>query len=263
MDNEKDLILIVIAGTLILVMLIFIIITFVVTYNNKMQKKLSEHSIKLKNNELELLKSVIETQETEREKIAANLHDEVGPLLSTLKLNVTRFKRALGKNELTAEQLENEKVFIDGIIDNVRTVSHDLTPHFLLKFGLSSAIKNFYSNLDEPSISITDDLNKEEVFSRTITLNSYRIILELLNNTIKHDQPTEIDIKLSKKESTLTIIIKHNGQGINNEQFHKFASESQGLGLNSIQSRVIILNANLDFETVENRGVVTLTIPVI
>ncbi len=261
MDNEKNIILIVIAGTLILVLFIFLIVIFVVTYNNRMQKRISEHSIQLKNKELELLKSVIETQEAEREKIAANLHDEVGPLLSTLKLNVTRFKRALVKNELSTEQLDQEKEFIDGIIDNVRTVSHDLTPHFLLKFGLSSAISNFYSKIEKPKISIQSNFDKNEEFNRTITLNSYRIILELINNTIKHDNSNNIEINLLKTDSSLTIEINHDGKGLNNDQFDQFAKESIGLGLNSIQSRIVILNAILDFENINTPAKITLTIP--
>lgn len=226
-----------------------------------MQKRISEHSIQLKNKELELLKKVIETQESEREKIASNLHDEVGPLLSTLKLNVTRFKRALIKNELSVEQLDREKEFIDGIIDNVRTVSHDLTPHFLLKFGMSTAISNFFSKIEEPKITINSNLDKEQEFNRTITLNTYRIILEIINNTIKHDDSKHLKINLLKNSGAFIVEIKHDGKGISNDQFDQFAKESTGLGLNSIQSRVVILNAILDFENTSTPAKITLTIP--
>lgn len=263
MDNEKDIVLIVIAGTLLMMLFIGAIILFVVTYNKKIQQKNNEHTINIKEKELEMLKQVIDTQESERDKIASNLHDEVGPLLSKLKLDMSSFKRAFDKGTLTAEKLNDERVFIDTIIDNVRSVSHDLSPQFLLKFGIVKAVRNYTSNFDSPRVEVIGDVENVEL-SRNMTVNIYRIILELVNNILKHDDCQNMEI-LFKKENDIGIAqISHDGRGISNEDFAKFAKESNGLGLTSIQTRVVILNANLDFE-IKNKGksCVKLSIPLV
>ena len=263
MDNENGIVLIVISGTLLMMLFIGAIILFVVTYNKKIQQKNNEHTLNIKQKELEMLKHIIETQESERDKIASNLHDEVGPLLSKLKLDMSSFKRAFDKGTLTADKLNDEREFIDVIIDNVRSVSHDLSPQFLLKFGIVKAIKNYSSSFDQPIVNVIDNIGSTN-FSRNISVNTYRIILELINNIIKHDCAREIDILFQRKNNSFEIIISHDGNGISNEDFKTFSNESKGLGLISIQTRVIILNANLDFEMkVGGKSSVKLFIPLV
>ncbi len=244
-------------------MMLFIgaIILFVVTYNRKIQQKNSEHTLEIKNKELEMLKKVIETQESERDKIASNLHDEVGPLLSKLRLDMSSFKRAFDKGTLTAEKLNNEREFIDEIIDNVRSVSHDLSPQFLLKFGIVKAIRNYVSNFEKPQIAVQGNLEQLKL-SRTISVNTYRVLLELINNTIKHDSPEKMNILFEEKACLLKVVMEHDGDGISNEEFESFAKNSKGLGLTSIQTRIIILNAILDFQKrKEGMSSINLSIP--
>ncbi len=263
MDNENDIVLIVVSGTLLMMLFIGAIILFVITYNKKIQQKNNEHTINIKEKELEMLKQVIETQESERDKIASNLHDEVGPLLSKLKLDMSSFKRAFDKGTLTAEKLNDERKFVDTIIDNVRSVSHDLSPQFLLKFGIVKAVRNYTSNFDCPIVKVTGDVEDIEL-PRSITVNMYRIILELVNNTLKHDDPQTMEILFKTEKGLRVAQISHDGAGISNEDFEKFAKESKGIGLTSIQTRVIILNANLDFELKSNgKSCVKLSIPMV
>lgn len=262
MEDEKNLILVTITGTLLLVLLIMAITVFVVTYNKKLQERINLHTLEIKNKELELLRTVIETQEAEREKIASNLHDEVGPLISRLKLDLSGMKRAFKKETLTIEKFENENEFIDLIIENVRSVSHDLSPAFLIKFGLSKAITNFTSEFTDVKVKISNSPEEEKIYARHITTNAYRILLELINNTLKHDKCTELDIKFIHSNKELQVLLDHNGKGITNKQFSSFAHSSKGLGLTSIQSRILILNANLEFETISGKPKVSLSIPV-
>ncbi len=247
MGNENDIVLIVVSGTLLMMLFISVIILFAITYNRKMQKKNSEYALSIKEKELEMLKKIIETQESERDKIASNLHDEVGPLLSKLKLDMSSFKRQFEKGTLTVEKLDNEREFIDIVIENVRSVSHDLSPQFLLKFGIVKAIKNYVSNIENLKINVLEK-EKEVHLSRTTSVNTYRILLELINNIIKHDNATEIEIIFEKTDVFFRVIILHDGKGISNEEFKLFVKNSKGLGLTSIQSRILILNAILDFE---------------
>lgn len=261
MDNEKNIILIVITGTLILVLLILAIVIFVVTYNKKLQQRLNEHSLELKNKELELLRTVIETQEIERDKIAANLHDEVGPLIARLKLDISGMKRAFKKETLTVEKFEKENEFIDTIIENVRSVSHDLSPSFLIKFGLTKAIYNYVSEFNDIDVQIINVPDIERVYTRHITTNIYRILLELINNTIKYESCSKLQINFTHQENIFEIVINHDGNGISNQDFESFARSSNGLGLTSIQSRILILNANLEFQKMAGKPKVRISIP--
>ena len=259
MADEKSIIFLVIAATSVMFVLLLAIVIFVVLYNRKLVIKENEHNLAIKDQELVMLRSVIDAQESEREKIARNLHDEVGPLLSTLKLNVSRFKRLLQKEKLTPETLDQERVFIDGIIDNVRTVSHDLSPQFLLKFGLVKALQNFTEPISSTEIEFKSTINDSDL-SKQISINVYRISLELINNLLKHDQPTKLKINLFVKDHNLLLVLNHNGTGITNDEFYEFAKTSSGLGLSSMQSRVVVVNGELNF-SIEKEPTIELKIP--
>lgn len=262
MDEKTDVIVTVIAGSCIIFLLIMVIIIFVVYYSKKITEKEADHKLKLKNRELDMLRLVIDAQESEREKIAANLHDEVGPLLSSLKLNVSKFKRDLVKNQLTEESLDQAREFIDVIVHNVRTASHHLTPQFVLKYGLEKALDNFVSSVNGVDIVIKSNLSSKESISKPITLNVYRIGLELINNCLKHDQPEMMEIELIKSQKMLLFKMTHNKKGLTNKLFNEKMNSGEGLGLESIQSRLIILNATINFTQEENQTSVVLLVPI-
>lgn len=261
MDSEKGIILSIIASSAMMFLLVLVIILFVVYYSKKIQAKESSHELSLKNKELELLRVVIKTQESEREKIAANLHDEVGPLLSTLKLNISKHKKSLSKNILTNNDLDTEREFIDIIIDNVRTACHHLTPQFVLKYGLIKGLKNFITPINYPVITLNSNLENENHLSKQIILNVYRIGLELINNAIKHGKPKKMKIEIMEVNDLLYFKLYHNGVGLNENQFNKAIENKNGLGLSSIESRIIILNGDIKFHEQSNESITTLTIP--
>lgn len=262
MDSEKNIILAIVAGTLLMFMLVMVIILFVVYYSKKIQKKESEYLLSIKNSELRLLREVILAQETEREKIAANLHDEVGPLLSTLKLKISKHKRSLSKKILTEEDLDEEREFIDNIIDNIRTASHHLTPQFVTKYGLIKALKNFVSPITNPYIHIHSELENENDFNNQQIINVYRIALELINNALKHDAPSEMDVYLSQNKGELLLSIEHNGEGLSQSDYLNDKSDKIGLGLLSIKSRVLVLNGKINFIQTHTKSITKLTIPI-
>lgn len=249
----------VIAATMVMFVLMLSIVMFVILYNRKLVVKENDHKLQIKDKELEMLRTIIEAQESEREKIARNLHDEVGPLLSTLKLNISRYKKSLQKEELTTTDLDQERSFIDNIIDNVRTVSHDLSPQFLLKFGLVKALDNYLQPFNNITIELVSEINDSNL-TKQISINFYRIALELINNLIKHDKPTTLKINLEIEKEQLLLKLTHNGAGITNEEFISFSKSSNGLGLTSIQSRVLVINGSLIFHK-NNESTIALTAP--
>lgn len=255
MESNQNIILLTIAGTSVMLFLVLVIVVFVINYGKRMTEKDAKHQMAIKEKELEMLKAVINSQEEQREKIGKNLHDEVGPLLSTVKLHISSFKRKLKKETLEVEDLDNENAFLDDIIKNVRTASHELTPHFLLKFGLVKAIDNFIQPIESPNFKISSTIDEDNLEKFQI-INIYRILLELINNLIKHDCPTKVSIDFNIEENKLVIDILHNGNGIRNQDFDTFAKRSSGLGLNNLKSRLVLLNGDLNFfKTTEKTGI--------
>lgn len=261
MGEETKIVVAVFLGTSIILILLVVIIFFVITYNKRLEEKNIAHKLAMRTKELELLKAVIDSQEQEREKIARNLHDEVGPLLTTLKLNISRYSRALKKDNLSVEMLDEERTFIDTIIDNVRTASHDLTPYFVVKYGISKALENYAAALKSPVITVESNVPDQDM-EKNMVINLYRIILELVNNVLKHDLPSEMAIQLNQRENEIDCTIQHNGKGITNDDFDSFVASANGLGLSSIQSRVLLLNANLSFITNNEGAFIKLAIPI-
>lgn len=262
MDSKVEIILIVIAGSLVIFILVMMIIVFTLTYNRKMMEKDNSLRMTIKNQELELLRNSITVQEDERETIARNLHDEIGPLLTTHKLNINNIIFDLEDGVLTVDQLKAEQKFVDRIIENIRTASYDLTPHFLLKFGLEKALRNFFNKITGVEFVFKPDFNSEEL-SKQVAINMYRLVLELINNIVKHEQVNLINVNLYKLNNNLNLKITHHGKGLTQEEFEALAIQSKGLGLNSIQARVVVLDGELYFQKGTTESTITLTVPLI
>tara|TARA_R110002050_G_scaffold255829_1_gene394633 strand:- start:64 stop:816 length:753 start_codon:yes stop_codon:yes gene_type:complete len=225
-----------------------IIIIFVVVQKRKTIEREKEYAISLKNKELDLLQAIIDTQELERQKIATNIHDDIGPLISTMKLHLSKFEKRLKKGTLKIEELVKERKYVDDIMESIRRTTQDLSPISLLKFGLISAVKNFVNNLSGIQVTIVEKVDESIVINDRIGINIYRVILELFNNIVKHDKPSKIDVSIFASKEKIQFDILHNGLGISNEDFTKFIDTSKGLGLNSLKSRTTLLNAELNFQ---------------
>ncbi len=226
-----------------------------------MREKEAEHTMVIKNKEVLLLKAVFKAQEDERESLAGNLHDEVGPLLAALKLRISLYRRRINKGEFDTTKLEEEEKNIDNIINNVRSVSHNLTPQFVLKFGLIEALKNHLSHYNNPNFQLKSDLTACQL-DKHVQINVYRIALELINNIVKYDKPSKLLIEVRDNVSDVNLEFTHNSRGISHEEFERFADESKGLGLNSIKSRTILINGTINFILEQGKNpVIKLSIP--
>lgn len=250
--QQANIIVVIVIGSLIMFLLTLVIVVFVVTYSKRLREKENRYQLSIKNKELELLRGVIDAQDAEREKIAASLHDEVGPLLTVLKLNITKHTRALDKQALSVDDLLEERKFIDSIIENIRNVSHELTPHFIKNNGLTYGLRNLVSSISKPEIQIHSEIDDKTLLNTNLTINCYRIILELLNNIMKHDQSEEIHVYLSHDAQHFRILITHNGNGLDQEEYLQILNKGKqsGLGLSSIHSRLLVHNAIICYSKV-------------
>lgn len=259
--GETDVVLVVFLGTLVIVILALVVITFSVLHAKRMFKKDQEHAISIKSKEVELLKAVIDTQESERDKIALNLHDEVGPLLSAIKFKLAKYKRDFDAEKLSPEAFAEDSKFVDTIIDNVRRVSHDLSPQHMVKFGLGRAIQTFTSGLPGIDFMVISELDEEGVLSQPISRNLYCVIMELINNVIKHDKATWMEIEMFAEDKLIKIVMNHDGKGVTNKEFDSFEAKSTGMGLTSIKSRLVLLNGELNFGRIKEMASTEIVVP--
>lgn len=209
----------------------------------------------------ELLYSTILTQEAERKRIARDLHDEIGSKLNVILLNFHRLKKH-GQGQEEILNISNEvSTLIHTTIDTTRQISHDLLPPTLEEFGLVEAIKELRDTLYQAALlKIEFDLveevseplkDQQKADYKIVELNLFRVLQELLSNSIKHGKATAIHIKLWLKESGLQLSYVDNGKGFDVQEFeHK-----KGLGMKNIESRPHMIKATYTYDSSPGNGV--------
>lgn len=220
-------------------------------YKRKITEKNNELQLTMKNQELEILKAIVHTQENEREKIANNIHDDIGPLLTLLKLQLTQDRKKLTSNTLSEEALNNDIGLIDDIITNIRSVSMELSPNHVIKFGIYKALNHFAGLIQKSSGIVTTvetNFDPKRLLDKHFSLNIYRVCIELVNNIIKHANSKTLTIKLELEKTNFQMLIAHDGKGLTHNEYLNLLNSSEGLGINSISSRVLLLDGIIQFE---------------
>jgi len=206
-----------------------------------------------------MIEAVIQTEEKERKRIAADLHDGLGPLLSAAKLYFQAYidaKEVSGKNDIESKL----KRIMDNAISDMSRISHNISPHILENYGLIIALENFLSEI-RISDNIRFDVNFEKFnrFDLKKELTIYRTISELINNTIKHGQATLIRITISISDDMLNLVYEDNGIGFSVDE--KIRSK-QGMGLKNIESRIHSLEGIVLFDSRQSKGMkATIKVP--
>ncbi len=251
MVEKSQIILIVLFGMLFSAFMITGMFLF--ARKNKKIKDLSEKLIeeeKIKS-ELEKFEIAITIQEKERSVIARKLHDEVGALLSIVHKNMLQLKTKASGGEVDIESLAYTESFLKESIDQLRLITKDLIPHYLLKFGLSKAMERIGSTKSE-SLNVTftfeSNLSNDSEFSEEIMTNIFYIGNELVTNLLKHSFPTTIGMTLNLEGNQLLFILKHDGIALSQRDYIALSKETENLGLENIRYRLNIINGDLTFQ---------------
>jgi signal transduction histidine kinase len=202
--------------------------------------------------EKRVLSAIINTEENERQRFAKDLHDGLGPLLSNLKMSVSTLENISEREEMN-EILENMKTVAQEAISSIKEVSNNLSPHILENFGLQKAIEVFIKPIG-PGCNLAFKINStihEERFAYNIEIILYRVLTELINNTVKHANATKVTIDLIKKENFLHIRYNDDGKG---SKVMRDTEPIAGLGLANIQSRLKTLNGTVIFTSKPRNG---------
>ncbi len=196
------------------------------------------------------MRSVITGQEIERERIAKDLHDSLGGLLSTIKL---QFDNVRSKKQELADLKEYNHAhkLLDTAVDEVRTISRNLQPGSLHDLGLVSAIKDLINRFEGDGYPEIDFQYYEmpEKMDKMISLLVYRIIQELLNNSLKHAQAKEILIQINTEDNELVIQYEDDGVGFDQNNLKR-----KGMGLENIKSRVNYMHGSLIMDSKQDEG---------
>lgn len=184
--------------------------------------------------ERRILNTVIRTEEKERQRFSKDLHDGLGPLLSSAKMSVSALSHMDIDNKDSKEIIKNINHVVDEAVRSLKEISANLSPHVLNNFGLSRAVSNFISRLPHNDVKIDFKTNlKAERFDADVEVIFYRIICELINNSLKHSGASRIDIVLILQDSNLTVHYRDNGCGFNYD-----IVSLKGMGFSNIQSRI-------------------------
>ena len=196
--------------------------------------------------------------EKERARIAHDLHDELGPLLSGIKMKMNSFELHLKEDQLEMEKTNNH---LDDVLKRIREISFDLMPGLLLRKGLEAAVKEFLDNLNNATgINFTFTCENEVNLTEQNSINIYRIIQEIVHNTIKHAGATELQIDLRTIKNNLVMKSTDNGAGFD---YDKESAENIGIGLKSLLRRTAITGGQMFVESKKGKGTTyTFKIPV-
>ena len=210
----------------------------------------------------QLIEAAVLSEESERHRIAEQLHDEVGAILSSTRLHFSNINSAqLDDKGRTLH--EKSKELLDESIQKVRSISHNLHSTLLKEFGLNEAIRHFLGKTAQSSIVATEtELDANYLIQHPqIDLGVYRIVQEVVNNTLKHAGATKIKVVSKHENNFLRVEISHNGEGITQHQFESLRYKPDGLGLKNIQNRIILLKGTIHFERSGGENKITITIP--
>lgn len=186
--------------------------------------------------------------ENERKRIAGDLHDELGPILSAIKLQINHLEP---EDETETAVLEKSSKQIDSVIQRFREISYDLLPNTLVRKGFIKATEEFIGKLEALyplHIIFTSD---PFTFSPEREVNLYRVLQEIIQNTVKHSRATTLTITIQKKDKKIVMKTKDNGVGFNYREKTQMAN---GLGLFSLQSRAELLGGQLIVNTQPGNG---------
>jgi len=247
-------------GVFLLVLCIFLIIIIVFGLNTRNQKKLNFEKEKnymqnlnvlKKQKEIEVMQAAINGEELERKRIARDLHDGIGSMLSSQKMRLMKMHADSEAGDKA--EISNIITILSNSITELRQVAYNLMPEVLSRLGLKHALSDLCFMHRSDSVDIIFHANEiREDIPESIQITIYRIVQELINNALKHAEATEIIVDCSQNENLFFITVEDNGKGFITGN----AKQLSGLGLKNLQNRLELLNGNIDINSSPDYGTI-------
>ena len=236
---------------MVIILVVFLFL-FVIVYQRRMIKNQVVLRQLHDEKQIDLLNAVFETQETERKRLAEDLHDSVGQVLSAIKLNLHRLDKIIEKDDPKNLLLDTRKL-TEECIQEIRNIIHNVLPPVLTDFGLIEALQALCERLEKNTgikITFAKELHNER-FPSEIEVTLYRIAQELFGNAVKHSGATAIQLQLTKDKSLLMMSFSDNGVGFDPENV------KHGFGLKNLESRAQFINGKINTYTKPHNGTLT------
>jgi two-component system, NarL family, sensor kinase len=226
-----------------------VLIYFIITIIRYQRRSMRLHK--------EKIQAEIDTLENERKRIAADLHDELGPLLSAVKLQINNLDTTHPEDKAL---ITKSSTHIDSIIKKLREISNNLLPNTLVRKGLQRAIEEFTENTQEAhKVQIKFICEQPLQLEQQMEINLYRVVQEIVHNTVKHAKADWLIIKLSIDNDRLFLMTSDNGVGFD---FFSNSRDNSGLGLRNLQSRAEVMGGELSCSSESGKGTTyTIEIP--
>lgn len=220
----------------------------------KQQDELQQQHIREleKDKQLVAVDSMLKGQEEERSRLAKDLHDGLGGLLSGVKFSLSNMKDNLIITPDNMAVFERSLDMIDTSIKELRRVAHNMMPEMLTKFGLDEALKEYCNTINTTKLLTVkyQSLGMDTRLEKPTEIIIYRIVQELLNNIMKHAAATEAFVQLIREHNRLNVVVEDNGKGFDTD----LLENSKGAGWVNIRSRVDYLKGQLDVNAVAGKG---------
>ncbi|MFT4153198.1 histidine kinase [Parafilimonas sp.] len=245
----------IINGILIGSAAILLLILALVYRNYTIKQKLQQQRITELETEKQLAatEAVLKGEEQERTRLAKDLHDGLGGMLSGIKYSLNTMKGNLIMTPENAQAFERSIDMLDSSIQEMRRVAHNMMPEALVKFGLDAALRDFCNEINQSgalSISYQSIGLDNTQLDQTIAITVFRIVQELINNILKHAAAKNAIVQLSRSNEQLAITVEDDGKGFDKE----ILKRTKGIGWGNIENRVEFLKGKLDIDASPNKG---------
>ncbi len=218
--------------------------------------------------QVELFRVIAKAEENQKARIARNLHDQILPILLLRTGNINNQLIKLKKEGVDVTQIQKEINSLTNLSEEIREISHDLIPKLFHSWGLLKSIESYVNSLNKAGgaiaeFSTSSYSSADPPFSVEDQLIIYRICLEILNNLYKHANYKYLSVSLEKVNNELEFVFAHDGKGISNDEIKHITMSDSGMGLKSIQSRALLLNAKIDYFVDKDVSHVKLSVPLV
>ena len=236
--------------------LILLVIFLLSLRNYQQNKKLHQQRIVELETEKKLAatEAVLKGEEQERSRLAKDLHDGLGGMLSGIKYSLNTMKGNLVMTPENNIAFERSVEMLDGSIREMRRVAHNMMPEALVKFGLDVALKDFCNDINQSgalNIKYQSIGVEGAAIDQTLAITIYRIVQELINNTIKHAEASTAIVQVSKNGDQISVTVEDDGKGFD----PAILNQSKGIGWSNIQNRIEFLKGTMDVQSAPGEGV--------
>lgn len=224
-----------------------------------------EDITKEKEKEIDNLQAILDAQERERRRIAKEIHDGVGPIMSTIKLHLDALKADISpKQEHLLQKIGIMDELTNQVADDIRSISHALMPSALIDLGLVEALGNLCHRATESKKIDVHFFHSgiDKSLDIHLSLGLYRIAQELINNALKHAKAETINVQLIKHTDSILLMVEDDGQGFDKKEWRQLLQN--GNGLRNIQTRTRAMGGLWTMDTHKGRGMISsIEIPII